>query len=1617
MATSDVFAEKFEALSQIKEQAERLEKELAPSNISFDEIIQSSQEFQKDIEPKIKFSRLQECAKELQEGVYQKALTEDDLKRELTTLIHHEFSGMPRDRRSEPQRRMFVNALFTSGPGYQGHPGGWKATRESIRALIEIWFGDGYNELSIDQQERLADQIYALFHIYAPQGTPHSERRGIHDVKALPHRWEDMEAEEAWDYLQEHEQLQIYYINSPTMSSDDIEKLMSENGNIPDYIYPGDDEMSSWGWTDIGYTRTDSIKNTEFVLTLDDGTFIKFGAKPGNESPPLPSPCECSDPGCPVHPGESHCSHTGSQSLYRIDMQDETGTLMCENCAQDAFESGLFSDLSPGEMEQDEEDDWEEHGMEIPHVKASPFLGRKRLTGGSNQKSFRWSLDSWMSGREDHSIIQLLIGGLYKEVQDTLRSYSNYLTSVDGIVAAGKTQNSISEAYREEDVDKAVQAANDLADAFNKEGLAQFDSEVGRFGEEIREDPRWGFLNERHRQAERQLREAVKDFQIEYHSHLEGNSIGYSINIVKDMIKDEDWGILRDYLMELATKTWGSFYQNNQYLTPETFADSWIQEFENSVKSPEDEYHFARVLRKFDDVMKTGFHDKRKFLPPGRRYGGTGRLVNKDIAVYDAILPEEYYGYGGKSIPTLPRVKRGFIAENSKAYYAKAIQKPTAKTVFNMITDQVPFEIITDAAEEAGYPGIDKLRRAMRREEYAFLSPFEEGKQTVHFPIKYQLLGGSGGKRETAPEVEMPIQVGILQGRVGSVTIPTSAQVEEALVHQGFPPDVQVGVVYHPTLHEINSYLGTSDVWDERRLLEIWANDNRYKSMSWINNDTGGAIVRDAEFSLNRKKRKKFTPLDGVHHKNLGRHSWDFVNEFGFYDFNWRRHVGHIELVLNYEAWPSKYSEKLEYLGQEQNPVPMAPKEVIEDWFEERGYSPMRHMTQYHKNSRIRMFFPKDTKSLSSHKKSHFQFNGDLVRGMFKEKAWEELHDYLLETANVLFGDIYHENRSIDAEGYASSWIQSLQGTSIGWQSPEDELEDLIQSAEERQEKLQGGNKSHPLPLRFLAPNVKSGTLQWRRKNLQDDVSSFAQQFGLTVRHYGRSGDIKGAMYISFNKPENDPDFIIPEAAADWFMIRGWEVLKYRDNDEANKDGRIWPFMKGLIDLWIMPKEDMDKEVQDFTKFLSPPQVKMGFPLERLLRASGLFHVTKELKERKDRRGYRYCTDDGKRVKCPPREEASKPKKPKKEPKPKPQKVNHEDVTRKVRQAESQGDVQKFDQLMEEIQQTSSMKRGGLLKSGLDKIAFKLGIKGTSKLKKHGLVIAILENLEQKKKLAPMKELQQRMDRIQLAEEGTGISFTDRLINGVLAYSSITHSERYKEALRDINRNRENAKRTNLSYMKATRANVLNELKSGNISQQHKEAILRNLSEAGYGTLKASEMDNYLEGTLKPENLEVEQEEELRPIPTRERRKKEPKKPLDYMDRLQQPLQGRLKKIAEMEKASGESFLGRAMRGIISDEDFHLDNKQHYEAAIHHIMNGEGTDKDNSVVKNTTSRVLQMLEHDEIDQQLTGRVLEKIDTEDRRGTLSASELVKLAKKIPPDDVGKYLNLDKLKKVQ
>lgn len=49
--------------------------------------------------------------------------------------------------------------------------------------------------------------------------------------------------------------------------------------------------------------------------------------------------CECKDPNCTC---KGICAMPAETTLYRIDMADETGSQMCDGCAEDAINSGVF---------------------------------------------------------------------------------------------------------------------------------------------------------------------------------------------------------------------------------------------------------------------------------------------------------------------------------------------------------------------------------------------------------------------------------------------------------------------------------------------------------------------------------------------------------------------------------------------------------------------------------------------------------------------------------------------------------------------------------------------------------------------------------------------------------------------------------------------------------------------------------------------------------------------------------------------------------------------------------------------------------------------------------------------------------------------------------------------------------------------------------------------------------------------------------------------------------------------------------------------------------------------------------------------------------------------------
>ena len=66
--------------------------------------------------------------------------------------------------------------------------------------------------------------------------------------------------------------------------------------------------------------------------------------------------CECSDRGCPVHEGDSECSRKATNHVWRVDMEDRDGLEMCEGCASDALDSGVFTSEDPHQQEIEDDE-------------------------------------------------------------------------------------------------------------------------------------------------------------------------------------------------------------------------------------------------------------------------------------------------------------------------------------------------------------------------------------------------------------------------------------------------------------------------------------------------------------------------------------------------------------------------------------------------------------------------------------------------------------------------------------------------------------------------------------------------------------------------------------------------------------------------------------------------------------------------------------------------------------------------------------------------------------------------------------------------------------------------------------------------------------------------------------------------------------------------------------------------------------------------------------------------------------------------------------------------------------------------------------------------------------
>lgn len=112
-------------------------------------------------------------------------------------------------------------------------------------------------------------------------------------------------------------------------------------------------------------TAKPSVSNYDRVYA--EAYMQSYSAVPGDDR------CECMDTG-DLHPtksGETQCTRKAGITLWRVDTQDVNGTRLCEECANDAMDSGFFTDT----VDDVDEDEPEPNTILRDAIKRSTFLG------------------------------------------------------------------------------------------------------------------------------------------------------------------------------------------------------------------------------------------------------------------------------------------------------------------------------------------------------------------------------------------------------------------------------------------------------------------------------------------------------------------------------------------------------------------------------------------------------------------------------------------------------------------------------------------------------------------------------------------------------------------------------------------------------------------------------------------------------------------------------------------------------------------------------------------------------------------------------------------------------------------------------------------------------------------------------------------------------------------------------------------------------------------------------------------------------------------------------------------------------------------------------------------
>ena len=436
----------------------------------------------------------------------------------------------------------------------------------------------------------------------------------------------------------------------------------------------------------------------------------------------------------------------------------------------------------------------------------------------------------------------------------------------------------------------------------------------------------------------------------------------------------------------------------------------------------------------------------------------------------------------------------------------------------------------------------------------------------------------------------------------------------------------------------------------------------------------------------------------------------------------------------------------------------------------------------------------------------------------------------------------------------------------------------------------------------------------------------------------------------------------------------------------------------------------------------------------------------------------RVCRDDGKRVPCPPRERNEQTERAVRRSDPTHEKPQHEELQHEARNAPHRSD---YREIAERIKQEANKKGSSKLgMDGLRKIAQELGIKRTTGLRKAQLIDAITTTIIGKGEQSPWNSAQGRLERIKLAEEGTGITFKDRIINGMLALDvqKMDRETEYRDFFEEMNKAKEgneDAKASIRMRREIILEKLMGKIQGEKYNQDQINHVLQGLADAGYGRVKPEELDAFLiEGGLrtqpepqqptepevarKPRNMRTR---ETAPDPKVQKAKDEAR----YMEKIKNvPYEERVQEIAQLEQAGQSPFLQQVVDGLVQNEVFRTQvadrvgiNVANYEKAIQEQSNnppGKAPPWTNEVIdafKIALFDVIESIPDEGLMQEderaelpiAIGQVLEKLAGSDKRaGFLRADELPRLVRENKPQgaagvqlETGSFINPDVAKK--